>query len=246
MISVCLACFNGQKYIKNQIESILSQLQKDDEIIVSDGGSTDDTIKIISEIKDKRIKLVKLDSINDREPNEPVFRIMNRISKNFESALKHVKGEFIFLADQDDIWLPDKIKRMLPYFEHYCCIVHDCYVTDSNLKVLSDTFFNYIKPNTSFLGTLYRSSFMGCCMAFKKDVLELSLPFPAYPIEHDTWIGINALSFGKVLCLNDSLIFYRRHTDNVSSCAEGSKNSIYIKLKRRMFILRAIISRLFL
>ena len=89
-ISVAMATYNGEKYIKKQIESILINLNKDDELIISDDGSKDKTLDIIKSIKDKRIKIIS-------GPKQGVI-------KNFENALNNCTGEYIFLSDQDDIW----------------------------------------------------------------------------------------------------------------------------------------------
>ena len=102
MISVCMATHNGGKYIKEQIDSILVQISNEDELIISDDSSTDDTVEIIKKIKDKRIKLFE---------NNKFFSP----NLNFENALLHSKGDIIFLSDQDDIWKKDKVKIMGNY-----------------------------------------------------------------------------------------------------------------------------------
>lgn len=91
MISVCIATYNGEKFIKQQLTSILEQLAPADEIIVSDDNSKDNTRNIIEELNDGRIKIID-------GPG------MSSPTKNFEQALKHAKGDYIFLADQDDVW----------------------------------------------------------------------------------------------------------------------------------------------
>lgn len=95
MISVCMATYNGEEYIKEQLESILCQLGEMDEIIISDDGSTDNTLNIIESYNDSRIKI----HINTGK---------HGFVYNFENALQKAKGEYIFLSDQDDIWLPEK------------------------------------------------------------------------------------------------------------------------------------------
>ncbi|MDE5758415.1 MAG: glycosyltransferase, partial [Allobaculum sp.] len=92
MISVCIATYNGERYIETQIRSILDQLNEDDEIIISDDSSTDRTLDIIRSLNDSRIKLFAGNKFHSR-------------TFNFENALKQATGDFIFLSDQDDIWL---------------------------------------------------------------------------------------------------------------------------------------------
>jgi len=105
-ISVCMASYNGEKYIRQQIDSILPQLGESDELIISDDSSTDDTISVVKSINDNRIKLIK-----DQKFKSPV--------SNFENAIKNATGDFIFLCDQDDIWQPNKVESVLPFLKQY-------------------------------------------------------------------------------------------------------------------------------
>ena len=117
MISVCVATYNGEKFIREQIESILCQLSSDDEIIVSDDGSTDGTIVIINCIGDKRIRIIE-----GPRKHSPTF--------NFENALKEAKGDYIFLADQDDVWKTNKVEVCMKWLQKYDCVVSDAEVTE--------------------------------------------------------------------------------------------------------------------
>lgn len=128
MITVCIATFNGEKYIREQLNSILFQLSLQDEVIVSDDGSTDNTISIIKSFNDKRIKII--DGVYRHSP-----------TLNFENALKEAKGDYIFLADQDDVWKDDKVKICLKWLQHYDCIISDAEVTDENLKITSPSLY---------------------------------------------------------------------------------------------------------
>lgn len=104
MVSVCLATYNGEKYIRQQIESILPQLSAADEIVVSDDESTDQTVPILESFNDSRIHIY----IHKRR-NEKV--VWDYATHNFENALSHAKGDYIFLSDQDDVFLPEKSQR---------------------------------------------------------------------------------------------------------------------------------------
>ena len=108
MISVCMATYNGERYIKRQIDSILYQLGEDDELIISDDGSTDRTLEIIKKYNDSRIKIYE--HIKKAELSK-VKKLRNfyYATSNFENALIHSRGEYIFLADQDDIWESEKV-----------------------------------------------------------------------------------------------------------------------------------------
>lgn len=106
MISVCIATYQGEKYIREQLASILCQLDDADEIIVSDDGSTDRTLDIIRQMADHRIKIVE-----GPHRHSPTL--------NFERALQEARGDYIFLADQDDVWKPDKVQVCMKWLQEY-------------------------------------------------------------------------------------------------------------------------------
>ena len=236
MISVCIITFNGAQYIIEQLQSILCQLSPSDEIIISDDGSSDNTIDKIQALNDNRIHIFLNPKTNN--PYHGVFRKMYAINRNAENALKHAKGDYIFLADQDDIWLPNKVNVVINKLQTYNCIIHNCKVINANKKIIHNSLFNLMHPHPTLIGTIYKSAFMGCCMAFTKQVLNKALPFPQCPIEHDTWIGLCALKTGKVTTIQEPLILYRRHQNNASTCSQKSNNSIWIKIIRRLYILK--------
>src|SRR5437867_11201695 len=164
-ISVVMATYNGEKFIEEQLISITSQLCDDSEIIISDNGSTDRTIDIIKSLNDDRILL-----------------ITNNITKglvfNFENALKKATGDIIFLSDQDDIWLPGKVEICKQYLNKYHLVVTDAKVIDEDLSVLSESLFQVYNSGPGTFRNLIRNSFIGCCMAFRHEILQLVLPFP--------------------------------------------------------------------
>ncbi len=226
-VSVAMATYNGEKYIREQISSILINLSDNDELIISDDGSTDKTLEIIKSFKDERIKVIE-------GPK-------NGIIKNFENAISNCNGNFIFLSDQDDIWKPNKVKVVLDEFEKekkLILIVHDNKIVDSNLNLICDSFFKFRKCKNGFLNNLIKNSFIGCCIAFKKELKNHIIPIPIDMPMHDQWIGLIALKNGKVKFISDKLILYRRH-DNNSSCFK--KNSIIKMIKLRLIIIKNLI-----
>jgi glycosyltransferase involved in cell wall biosynthesis len=123
-----MATYNGEKYISKQVESILVQLSEADELIISDDGSIDATLAIIKAFNDPRVK---------------IFRNIHKSGPvgNFENALKNAKGEYIFLADQDDIWLSEKLNRHLSFHSQYDLVISDAEVVDESGNVIHPSFF---------------------------------------------------------------------------------------------------------
>ncbi|MCE4526993.1 glycosyltransferase, partial [Escherichia coli] len=131
-----MATYNGGEYVYTQLNSILKQLGRNDELIISDDGSTDNTINIIEKYNDPRIKLIR----HDRGWLDPKTPLLSRVKKNFEEAIRLATGEFIFLSDQDDIWLPGRVEECLAEFKNgFDLIVCDCIVTDKN-KILFSSY----------------------------------------------------------------------------------------------------------
>ena len=238
-ISVCIATYNGEKYIKEQLDSIICQLGEDDEIIISDDESNDNTIQIIENFKDPRIKIFS------HSPNRKTKYRFDLTTRNIENALSKAQGDFIFLADQDDIWVENKVKKIIPLFEKYSLILHDCTIIDNSKKVLHESYFKLIKSKSGIINNLIKNSYLGCCMAFKKSILKKSIPFPISPIPHDIWIGLIAELKENVFFSNEKLIQYRRHENKLSSSSLKSNNSICFKLKYRLFILKNLIKNYF-
>lgn len=228
-ISVAIASYNGEKYIYDELISILNQLDTQDEIIISDDGSVDDTLKIIKEIDDKRIKVFK-------GPKKGVI-------KNFENAIKNSNGKYIFLSDQDDVWEENKVKRVLEIFEkeNPTLILHDARVFDSDLEnEIISSFYDFRKSKKGYYKNIIKNSYIGCCMAFKSDFKSIILPFLDNIPMHDQFIGLLAEKYGKVIFLKDKLIKYRRHENNVSSMKH---DSLKVMLKKRYNLIKAINKR---
>ncbi|WP_455674550.1 glycosyltransferase family 2 protein [Phocaeicola sp.] len=232
MVSVCIATYNGEQFIREQLNSILPQLKDNDEIIVSDDSSSDGTLEIISSYNDGRIKI-----ISSQKFCSPIF--------NFENALKYAKGDYIFLCDQDDVWLPNKIEKMIDTLQRCDLVVSDCKVVDSHLKVIEDSFFSMRKSGTGFWKNLFKNTYLGCCMAFRKDILKYILPFPKNIAMHDIWIGLSVELRGRSEFLNESLLLYRRHGNNVSFGGEGSHYSLSYKIKYRAYMFFELLKKKF-
>ncbi|WDF54714.1 glycosyltransferase family 2 protein [Mucilaginibacter sp. KACC 22063] len=230
MVSVCLASYNGEKFIKEQIDSILIQLQPNDELIISDDSSTDNTVKVVRSIPDPRIKLYT--SNNFRDP-----------IKNFQNALSYAKGEYIFLSDQDDIWIENKYEEMINLLKDYDLAISDSIIVDEQLNTLHPSFFSYFKSGKGIIKNVIKSSYYGSCMAFRKTILDVALPFPdTKEIGHDLWIGLVAEMIGKVIFYKKPLILYRRHSNTFTPANVGkSKRRIYQMLLGRLIMFNELV-----
>ncbi len=228
-VSVAMAAYNGEKYLPDQLDSILQQLGSEDEVVVSDDGSTDNTIRIIESYcaQDPRIRFVE-------GPGRGV-------KQNIASALSKVSGRYIFLADQDDVWMPGKVRRVLhTFYEHRChVVVHDCIVTGADLKeVIYPSFFEYRGYGAGVWRNIWKNKYIGCCMAFHRNLLPYILPIPDDIQMHDQWIGVvNDRHRGKSIFLKEPLLYYRRHEQNVS---DFDRNTIPVMIRNRMIFIRRL------
>lgn len=225
MISVCMATYNGEKYIKEQLDSILIQLKEEDEVIVSDDGSTDSTIDIIKAINDKRIIVVK-------------NHCKKGVNHNFQNALHNAKGDFIFLADQDDIWFPNKVELCTNELKVYDLVVSNCSVLDNHNEINEDTYFVTANSGKGFFKNFYKSSYLGCCLAFRKTILKEVLPLPDnLLLFHDWWFGFIAELCYKVKFIETPCMYYRRHGETNSNTLSKSHLSLYQKIEYRFQLL---------
>ena len=228
-ISVCMATHNGAPYLKEQIDSILLQLKENDELVISDDGSTDDTLEILQTYH-HRIKIL------------PPQKFDNPI-KNFEYALDHCQGDLIFLADQDDIWYPEKMQAMTEALHDCELVVCDCRLVDQDLNVIAPSFFEMNRSGQGLINNFIKSSFVGCCMAFHRKVLLKAIPFPDQIFMHDQWIGLIAQKYFKVTFIPQILVDHRRHSKNFSTTGSVSKNSLGKKLISRVKLAKMLLQR---
>jgi len=226
LISVVIATYNGEHYLKQQVDSILNQLSSEDEVIISDDHSIDKTLSILHSIQDPRLQIFSND------PNQRGY------SANFENALRHTKGSIIFLADQDDVWLPNKVSFMVDALKTCDFVVSDATVTDADLIPTFDSHFKLTHVKQGFLNNFIKTRYIGACMAFNRTVLDKALPFPVQRkyCPHDYWIALIAEAFFKVNLIPEPLIYYRRHTQNASGGGVSkSTYSLWNQLGRRVY-----------
>src|SRR5680860_10588 len=228
-ISVCMATYNGEKFLKEQLDSILSQLSAEDEVVISDDGSTDATLKIIESYKDKRIHLYHSTHKN--------------LIFNFENALKRANGDLIFLSDQDDIWFKDKVEKCTKQLKKHQLVFSNAAMFKGGYKNGFELFFANDGKKTGLWNNLYKVNFLGATLAFRKSVLVKALPFPKKIAMHDIWIGLVAETTGSTHYIDEPLIYYRRHAGAASTTGSKSENSLTTKIKIRFKLVVALLRR---
>lgn len=203
-ISVAMATFNGEKYIKDQISTILSNLQEADELVISDDGSSDKTLEIVRSFGDPRIRVYE-------GPK-------NGVKQNFGNAISKCGGKYIFLCDQDDLWMEGKVDKVLEAFEkeETYVVIHDCEFIDAKGTVTIPSFFEFKNSGAGVLKNFWKNTYIGCCMAFDASMKDEILPVPNNIEMHDQWIGILGDLRKKSFFLPELLIKYRRHDSNES------------------------------
>ena len=232
-IDILMATYNGEKYLAEQIDSIICQTYKNWNLLIRDDGSSDNTFKILKEYekKDDRIKIIK-----DKKGNLG-------IAKNFEELLKISSSELIMFSDQDDVWKKDKIKIMLKYVGNSDLIISDAIVTNEKLECISESLFCLVKSKNGIIKNVIKNTYYGCCMLFKRKILEEVLPIPNNKeIGHDLWIGLISEKYYKVKFIDEKLIYFRRHSNNVTTINK-SKRNIRKKIIGRYIILKELFKR---
>ena len=223
MITVLLAVYNGEKFLKPQIESILNQTVRDIKILIRDDGSNDKSPEIIAEYASKfpnKISVIK---------GEPTGSAVS----NFGEMLKQCDDDYIMFADQDDVWFEDKVQKTfdamlkaesedpdLPVLVHT-----DLVVTDSELNTISDSFFNYQKiiPEDLTINKLLVQNYVtGCTVMINRILKNRAIPIPESAAMHDWWLALAASAFGKIVTVNQPLMYYRQHGQNHVGAKAGS------------------------
>jgi glycosyltransferase involved in cell wall biosynthesis len=242
MISVCIPTFNGSAHIDLQLRTILSQIGPRDEIVISDDHSTDDTLAVIRRLRDRRVKVFTQPP--DENPYRGPSRTIYAIYRNVEHALEKARGDVIFLADQDDEWLPGKVARVMEEFERGVeLVLHDNTVVDGRGEVVMDSYFDeFSHPGLNWIRFALKGFYQGSAMAFTRQVARRALPFPRMALAHDQWIAsVEWTHRRRISFVHEPLMLYRRHGENFSECTARSPNSLGFKLKYRVDMLRALL-----
>tara|TARA_B100001996_G_scaffold193104_1_gene147822 strand:+ start:1691 stop:2386 length:696 start_codon:yes stop_codon:yes gene_type:complete len=227
-----MASYNGSKYIQKQIESILKQINKNDQLIIVDDYSSDNTVSIIEGFKDNRIMLIK------NTYNTGVVAAFNK-------ALMLAKGDIIFLSDQDDEWFDNKVSFLRNFFllNKVDVIVHDAKIRQLDNLAVNNSLFSQIGSSNGVIKNIYSNSYTGCCMAFRRQVLKKVLPVPIRRgVFHDAWIGILAKIYRfRVIFIAMPLIIHNRHELNLSTM---KRRSIFKIIPDRINLIIALFQRI--
>lgn len=229
-VSVCMAAYNGAEHIGEQIESILSELGPGDELVVVDDASTDKTRQVVSDVGDSRIRLIP----------SPINRGYVR---TFEAALSNSRGQYLFLSDQDDVWIPGRVQRMMAALQDAEVVAGNFSFFGQQPRAIesirlrsSDSQRRWANLLALWVG--YRP-YYGCAMAMRRSVLPLVLPFPAFLTEtHDQWIAMVGNLLGRMRHLEEDTLQRRLHDANTSPKQWRSLREI---LRARLMLLRAFL-----
>ena len=237
-VSVCMATYNGEMYVAEQISSILSQLNQNDELIIVDDCSGDKTIDVINSFNDKRINLI----INNSNIG---------VNKSFSRSILLSTGDYIFLSDQDDVWIEGRIKMMIKH------------LTESKVDLLTSNFkwidqfgnSTHVKfdgvsslQSNSFIKNIFdifigKTNYFGCAMLFTKNLVRYIAPFPGFIESHDLWIAKAGNLYRSQVHLDDITFHKRIHKNNATSTT--SKRSFIYKVFSRFVFMLSIFVLLF-
>lgn len=238
-LSVALCTYNGARYLREQLQSIAEQSMPPDEIVVCDDGSTDETLQILNGFAAASLIPVRVHADGDRVG----------VVRNFERAISRCSGDVIALADQDDVWLPEKLKvtvEALERAEKDCpsgtpILVHtDLWVVDSAKNVIAESFREHQgirkKPQSPLAGLLVENYVTGCTVAMNRTLKEESMPIPGEAVMHDWWLALVAAARGRIVTLPTGTILYRQHGSNAVGAGKRS-------LRRYVFGWKAFFER---
>ncbi|ALX66682.1 glycosyltransferase [Microbacterium sp. XT11] len=230
--SVCMATYNGAKYLMPQLESILTQLRPDDELVIVDDASTDGTVELLESVDDARITVVR----NERNLG---------YVKTFERAMSLASRDVLLLSDQDDLWTDGRLEALVSAASAGGVVASNLLLLGSETPLRSPlTGKPWLLSHTDDGRTLRNelrllagnAPYFGCALAIRREALDLLLPFPEFLYEsHDLWIVTAANTAGSLRHIDRATVLRRIHEDNAS--AERPR-SILAALTSRVLLIR--------
>lgn len=230
-VSVALCTYNGEKYLEEQLNSLCNQQYMPAEVVIADDHSTDATRSILRKFQSEAPFNVRV-ILNEQHRG---------VIRNFESALSACTGDYIALCDQDDVWKPEKLAKLLnlvrlvemesdhgPYFVHT-----DLELVDSHLENVGASFLKHqgLRPVTRdhYRTLLVQNYIPGCSALFSRDLLDYALPIPEAAVMHDWWLALIASIAGVVRYDNSRTVLYRQHaTNHIGSSSRFSLRTLYM------------------
>ncbi|WP_454112204.1 glycosyltransferase [Microbacterium aurum] len=212
-VTVCIAMYNGDRWIRSQLTSILDELESDDEVVVVDDASTDTSVDVVRSITDPRVRLIRHDE------NLGYVR-------TFEHALSLATRELVFLSDQDDLWVPGRRAVMLDGLRSHCVVASDLVLLPDSTPLphplTGRPWRLRSAATTSRWDTQVRiwagiAPYFGCAMALRREFLDMALPFPRFLNEsHDLWLATLANAAGCLQHVSEPTVQRRLHDNNAS------------------------------
>lgn len=236
MIAVLLATYNGEKYIKEMLDSLEAQSYGDFICYVHDDGSKDGTIEIIKEWIKKTNNSSKYKIM--RQP------IQGSAKDNFMLMLNKVNADYYMFADQDDVWLPQKIELTIKRMEGVMldkniptCVFSDMRVVDENLNTIADSFIRHIGRNPKVLKyqrIMIDNPAAGCTMMINKALRDIAIKLSDTSLieMHDGYMASLASAGGIISCIDEPLVLYRQHSSNVMGASKGNRIKRLLSSKR--------------
>lgn len=230
-IDILLATYNGEKYLTQQLDSIVSQRFTQWRIIARDDCSSDNTRQLLNEYQQKFPAQFQI--LDDELGNVGILQ-------NFSLLMQHSTAPYIMFCDQDDIWLPEKIELSLNAIKDAECdnseiplLVHsDLKVVDEQLNILAESFWHYqnLNPKLDSLNRLLvQNTVTGCTVMINRKLLTLAKEIPQQAIMHDWWLGLIAATFGKIIIVNLPTVLYRQHSNNDTGAKQWTLGYIFKK-----------------
>ncbi|MFC5503385.1 glycosyltransferase family 2 protein [Lysinimonas soli] len=217
VVSVALASYNGGRFIAEQLASILAQTRRPDEVVVSDGGSTDDTVRVARGVLERDGEGVRWQILADGS------RL--NVRENFQRAIAATHGDLIALSDQDDVWRPDRLSRTVTRFDEPGVMLasSDARLIDAAGVAMPLTLFGALGVGAreleqlgsrhAFALLIRRNLVTGATVMFRRELLRAAEPFPQDWV-HDEWLAIVAAAVGRLAVDPQPLIDYRQHGEN--------------------------------
>lgn len=237
-VSVCMAVYNGARWLRPQLESILSEIADGDEVVIVDDASRDDSVSVIESFADPRVRLVRQN--------------VNRgYVKTFEHAMSLASRDVVFLSDQDDVWVVGRREVLVAALSQADVVASDLVLLDSGGPLphpltrrpwrLGQS-HHLVRPRRQLAIWAGVAPYYGCAMAMRRDFLSVILPFPAFLTEsHDLWIATAANAAGRLRHVSHATVRRRLHDDNTSPSRPRGPIAV---IRARVMLIRCTIEAL--